>query len=160
MSAIEELASGWEEAWSGRDPRAFEAICAPDAHYEDPLTASPLFGPEGVARHAQRLWRAFPDVLMRRSGEPLGDGSFVAFAVEVLGTNAGPLDTLPASGNFVSTHAVFYCELDGARERIWRARGFYDSYAIGVALGVLPKHGSLRQRGLLMLQGYGLRLGR
>ena len=39
------LFDGWEAAWSGRDPAAFEAVCAPDVHYEDPLTPRAARGP-------------------------------------------------------------------------------------------------------------------
>jgi hypothetical protein len=160
VSAVEELADGWEAAWSGRDPAAFGALCAADVHYEDPLTVAPLRGPGAIGEHAAALWRAFPDVLMRRSGERLAGGRFVALPVEVLGTNVGPLGDLPPSGSFVSAHVVFWCELDGARQLLWRVRGFFDLYDAGTTLGVLPRPGSVRQRVVMMLQGYGLRLGR
>ena len=34
----DELFDAWERAWSGRDEQAFEPLCDPDVHYEDPLT--------------------------------------------------------------------------------------------------------------------------
>ena len=34
----DELLDGWQAAWSGKDPGAFAPLCAPDVHYEDPLT--------------------------------------------------------------------------------------------------------------------------
>lgn len=52
-------------------------------------------------------------------------------------------------------HAVVYAELkDG---RLLRARAFYDLYDAAVQLGVLPTHGTLGERALLMLRGFGLR---
>ena len=52
-------------------------------------------------------------------------------------------------------HAVLYCEL--REERLLRVRGFYDLYGAAVQLGVLPKAGTLGEKALLMLRGFGLR---
>lgn len=157
---IDPLADAWESAWTGRDRAAFERVCAPDIHYEDPLTATPLQGPAAIAAHAARAWGAFPDLAMDRGGERLVGERFVALPVRLTGTNTAELDSLPASGARISLHAVFYCELDAEERLLWRVRGFFDAYAAGVELGILPRRGSMRERALLMIQGYGLRLGR
>jgi hypothetical protein len=157
---IDVLADRWEAAWTGRDPGAFAAICAPDVHYEDPLCDLPVHGPAAVGDHARRLWSGFPDASMRQAGERLANGQFVAFPVEITGTQTGRLETLPATGVAVCVQAVFYCQLDPDERLLWRIRGFFDAYASGVELGILPKRGSIRERALLMIQGYGLRFGR
>jgi steroid delta-isomerase-like uncharacterized protein len=157
---IDVLADRWEAAWSGRDPAAFTDVCAPDVHYEDPLTELPVHGPAAVAAHAARLWSGFPDARMRQAGERLVNGRFVAIPVEITGTQTGPLENLPATGAAICVQAVFYCQLDPDERLLWRVRGFFDAYASGVELGILPKRGSLRERALLMIQGYGLRFGR
>jgi steroid delta-isomerase-like uncharacterized protein len=154
------LADGWEAAWTRRDPDAFVRVCALDVHYEDPLTELPLRGPAQIARHAQRLWDAFPDARMERSGELLQDGRHMVVPVRLSGTHTAPLEGLPPSGHAISLHALFYCELDADARLLWRVRGFFDAYGVGVDLGLLPRRGSLRERALLVLQGYGLRLGR
>lgn len=159
MSATTTLAEPFARAWSGRDPAAFVALCANDLHYEDPLCAEPLHGPMGLAAHARKLWDGFPDARMEASGEPLSGGRNLALPMRVSGTQTEPFAGLPASGRFLSVHGVFYCELDLAGDRLWRVRGFFDAYGAGVELGVLPQRGSVRERALLMLQGYGLRLG-
>jgi len=82
---------------------------------------------------------------------------FVAAPVRLTARHAGDLPRLPATGRSVTLHAVVYCELDRARERLWRIRAFYDAYDAGVQLGVLPGHGTLGERALLMLRGFGLR---
>ena len=156
---VERLADAWEAAWSGGDPQAFAAICAPDLHYEDPLTTSPLHGVAALGEHALRMWRAFPDVSLERAGERLCDGRFAALPVRVHGHNTGALDGLPASHRQVEMHAVFWCELDLARARMWRVRAVFDAYGAAVAIGLLPRPGSLRNRAVLALQGYGIRLG-
>jgi len=156
--SVDALADAWEAAWSGGDPRAFGPICAPDLHYEDPLLPAPLRGVEALAAHAARLWRAFPDVRLERAGARLCDGRFAALPVHAHGRNTGTLDELPASHRPIELHIVFWCELDTGRTRLWRVRAVYDAYGAAVALGLVPKPGTLRNRAVLMMQGYGLRL--
>jgi steroid delta-isomerase-like uncharacterized protein len=155
---VDRLADAWEAAWSGGDPGAFMALCAPDLHYEDPLTRSALHGVAALGAHAERLWRAFPDVTLEPAGERLSDGRFAALPVRASGRNTGSLDGLPASHRVVELHAVFWCELDLSRTRLWRVRAVFDAYGAAVALGLLPRPGTLRNRAVLALQGYGLRL--
>lgn len=154
----DELVDGWEAAWTGKEPDAFQAVCAPRVHYEDPLTPEPLEGLDELARHAQRLWSAFPDARLARTGERLANGKFLAAPSKLLGTHRAPLEGLPASNRFVVVHCVFYCELQ--RGRLLRVRAFFDAYDAAVQLGVLPGRGSLSEKALLMLRGFGLRAGR
>jgi predicted ester cyclase len=135
-------------------------VCAPDVHYEDPLTGEPLESPDAIGAHAQRLWMGFPDARMEATGERLSDGRFVAAPVKLLATHRGELAGLPPTGRFVIVHAVFYCELDPRRRRLWRVRGFFDLYDAAVQLGVLPARGTLGERALLLLRGFGFRGGR
>jgi hypothetical protein len=155
---VDRLFDAWQAAWCGRDPDAFAGPCAPDLHYEDPLTTSPLRGPEELGEHATRLWRAFSDVHMEQAGARLADGRFAVAPCRLVGTHDGALETLPPSGKVITVHLLFYCELDHREPRLWRVRAFFDAYAAGVELGVLPKRGSISERALLLLRGYGLRL--
>lgn len=154
---MNELLDGWQAAWSGRDRGAFATVCAPDFHYEDPLCGGPLTGPQELAAHAGRLWEMFPDVRVEGTGERLSDGRFVAAPCKIVGTHRGEVDDLPPTGRFVVVHALCYCELDPPRERLWRVRAFFDVYDAGQQLGVLPKRGTLGERALFMLRGFGLR---
>jgi steroid delta-isomerase-like uncharacterized protein len=154
---IDDLVDRWQAAWVGRDPSAFAAVCAPDLHYEDPLCGEPLEGPAAVAAHAQRLWAAFPDARIERTGERLTDGRFACAPCKLVGTHRGEIEGLAPTGRFVVVHLVVYLELDPDRERLWRARAFFDAYAAAVQLGVLPARGTLGERALFMLRGFGLR---
>jgi steroid delta-isomerase-like uncharacterized protein len=156
---VDTLADAWEAAWSGGDPGAFMALCAPDLHYEDPVTPAPLQGVPSLQAHAQRLWRAFPDMRMERAGQRLWDGRYAALPVRALGRNTGTLDGLPASHREIELRAVFWCELDLTGTRLWRVRTIFDAYGAAVGLGLLPRPGTLRNRAVLALQGYGIRLG-
>ena len=154
----DDLFDAWERAWSGRDKRAFKPLCHEDVHYEDPLTPEPLEGHKAIARHAQRLWAAFPDARMQRTGERTLNGPYVAAPVKVLATHRREVAGLAATNRFMIVHAVLYCELrDG---RLLRIRAFFDLYGAAVQLGVLPRPGTLGEKALLMLRGFGFRSGR
>ncbi|MGO9822824.1 MAG: ester cyclase [Solirubrobacteraceae bacterium] len=155
---VDELIDGWQAAWSDKDPEAFGAICAAGIQYEDPLTVAPLNGVEALAEHAQRLWSAFPDARLEQTGSRLTDGQFVAAPCKLLGTHREPLEGLPATRRFVVVHCIFYCELQ--HQLLFRVRGFYDVYDAATQLGVLPARGTLGEKALLVLRGFGLRAGR
>ena len=154
---VDELFDEWERAWSGRDPARFAPLCADGFQYEDPLTGEPLHGAGALARHAQRLWAAFPDARVNATGARLADGAFACAPCKLLGTHRAALGSIGATGRFVTVHAVVYAELRGAR--LLRARAFFDVHDAGVQLGVFPKPGTAGQRALLMLRGFGLRNG-
>ena len=156
--SVDELMDGWEGAWSGRDTAAFAQLCTHDVHYEDPLCAEPLEGPAELGRHAARLWAAFPDARMERTGERLANGRFLAAPSKLLATHRAPLEGLPPTNRFVVVHCVFYCELDDGR--LLRVRAFFDLYDAAVQLGVLPARGTLGEKALLVLRGFGLRAAR
>ncbi len=160
MSGADDLADALQGAWMSRDPGRFAEVCAPDLHYEDPLTERPLDGPAALGAHAERLWHVFPDVRLERSGPRLTDGHFLAAPVKALGTHRGEVGGLPPTGRFVVVQAVLFCELDPRRERLWRVRAFFDLYDAATQLGVLPRSGSVGERALLLVRGFGLRAQR
>jgi steroid delta-isomerase-like uncharacterized protein len=154
---VDTLADRFQAAWSGHDPAAFAAVCAPDVHYEDPMTVEPLEGLEAFGAHAERLWAAFPDARMEATGPRMAGDGWVSLPVKLLATHRGEVEDFPPTGRFVIVHAVFVCELDAGRERLWRVRAFFDLYDAAVQLGVLPRPGSMGERALLLLRGFGLR---
>jgi steroid delta-isomerase-like uncharacterized protein len=154
----DELIDQWEAAWSNKDPAAFAAVCTPDINYEDPVCSEPLEGPAELGRHAARMWAAFPDARMERTGERLSDDRYVAAPCKLLATHKEALEGLPATNRFVVVHCVFYCELRD--ERLLRVRAFFDLYEAAVQLGILPGRGTLGEKALLVLRGFGLRAGR
>lgn len=157
-ASVDELIDRWEQAWSGKDSSAFAELCLPTVHYEDPLTGEPLEGISELGRHAARLWSAFPDARVERTGERLAKGRFVAAPCKLLATHKEPLEGLPPTNRFVVVHCVFYCEL--AEHRLMRVRAFFDLYDAAVQLGILPERGTLGEKALLVLRGFGLRSGR
>jgi hypothetical protein len=153
---VDELFDAWERAWSGRDPGRFEPLCDPDdVHYEDPLTAEPLESVAAIQRHAERLWAGFPDARVQQTGPRLDDGERVAAPMKLLATHTKELEGLTPTNRFIIVHGIAYAQLRGGR--IHRIRVFFDLYDAAVQLGVLPKPGTLGERALLMLRGFGLR---
>ena len=151
----DELFDAWEAAWSGRDPEAFAPLVVPgDFHYEDPLTVEPLEDPEALGKHAQRLWNGFPDARVEKTGLRLYDGRFAAAPAKLVATHKAELEGLTPTGRFIVMHTVAYCELRD--DRLYRVRMFFDLYGAAVQLGVLPKPGTLGEKALLMLRGFGL----
>jgi steroid delta-isomerase-like uncharacterized protein len=155
---VDELVDRWEAAWSGKDPAAFGELCAPDVHYEDPLTAEPLEGAEELGRHAARLWAAFPDARVEQTGERLTNDHYVASPCKLLATHKAPLEGLPPTNRFIVVHCIFYSEL--RRDRLLRVRAFFDVYDAATQLGILPARGTMGEKALLVLRGFGLRAGR
>ncbi len=153
--SADELIDGWEAAWSGKDPEAFHAVCSERVHYEDPLTGEPLEGADAIAGHAERLWAAFPDARLQKLGPRLCDGQFIAAPAKLLATHREPLESLPATGRFLVVQCVFYCELEHGK--LHRIRAFFDLYDAAVQLGILPGRGTLGEKALLVLRGFGLR---
>lgn len=154
----DELFDAWEDAWSDKDQDAFRKLCSPQLHYEDPLTDEPLEGIPALITHAEQLWEAFPDARLEQLGPRLCDGRMAAAPCKLLATHREPLGGLPATNRFIVVPVVFYCELE--RDRLLRIRAFFDLYGAAVQLGVLPGRGSLGEKALLMVRGFGLRGGR
>jgi steroid delta-isomerase-like uncharacterized protein len=160
---LDALFDAWELIWSGSEDGVSQAaittalnkICSSEVQYEDPLTAEPLYGTDQIARHAARLQRGFPNARLQQLGPRLGDGRMAVAPCKLTGTHTGPLAGIPASGNSLTVQIVFYCELRGAR--IHRARAFFDVYGAAVQLGVLPGRGSLGERALMVVRGFGWR---
>ncbi len=149
------LFDAWERAWSGRDPATFAPLCAEGFSYEDPMTPEPLQGAAELALHAQRLWAAFPDARVNATGERLSDGRFACAPCKLLGTHEGRVGGVTPTGRFIVVHAIVYAELEA--ERFLRARAFFDVHGAARDLGVLPRPGSVGDKALLLLRGFGLR---
>lgn len=150
------VAAAWLAAWRDRRLGAFEAVCAGTATYEGPTVDGILRGPREIAAHADLLWRAFPDLTLELAAPALAAGAHVVVPWSATGTHRGDLGSLPATRRHVTLTGVDYLEAAGGR--VTRARGFFDLYAAAVQLGVLPQHGTLSERALLALRGFGVRV--
>jgi predicted ester cyclase len=158
--SVDALIDAFEQAWPGDGPARFDALCAEDVHYEDPLLDDPITGPRALARHADRLLAAFPDARVESTGPRMTSGRHVSAPCKLVAHHRGPLGDIPPTGRFVRVHAVVVSELHPERDVLWRVRAFLDAYGAGVELGILPRRGSLGEKALRTLQGFGARAGR
>jgi steroid delta-isomerase-like uncharacterized protein len=151
---IDDLGAAWLRAWAG--DAGFDACCAPDVQYEDPLAPDPLRGTEALEKHAKRLRDAFPDLRIERTGKLLAeDDAYACIPWRAVGTHKNGTVALPATNRFLSLHGLHYFELTDGQVR--RARGFYDLYDAATQLGLLPARGGIGESVLLLLRGFGLR---
>jgi predicted ester cyclase len=159
LSDVDELLDAFQATLVGRDRSAFATVCTLDVHFEDPFTVpgAPVRGCDALADHLAQLWVAVPDARVETAGARLSDGRFVATPVRFSGTHTGELPALPPTRRAFAVHAMLWCELDPPRERLWRVRAFFDLYDASVQLGVLPAHGGLGEKALMVLRGFGLR---
>jgi steroid delta-isomerase-like uncharacterized protein len=150
---LQGLAETWLRAWTGDG--AFDACCAHDVQYEDPLAHDPLRGIDALEGHAALLRDALPDLRIERTGRMLSEGPYACVPWRAAGTHKNGSPTLPATNNFVALHGLHYLELTDGQVR--RARGFFDLYDAATQLGILPSRGGVGESVLLFLRGFGLR---
>ena len=110
---VDELFDAWERAWSGRDPRGFESVCARGVHYEDPLTPEPLVGTRALAATRKQLWAGDAGragQLDRRAADrrDVRLRAVPAARAPTPGRSGGSHPT----GRAVDVHAVVYAELE------------------------------------------------
>lgn len=153
LERLIELEHAWLRAWTGEG--GFDACCAHDIQYEDPLAPDPLRGLADLERHAVRIREALPDLRLEHTGETLAHGVFACIPWRAAGTHKTGTIALPATNRFVTLHGLHYLELADGQVR--RARGFYDLYDAATQLGILPTRGGLGESVLLLLRGFGLR---
>ena len=112
-------------------------------------------GAAALAAHAKALWRAFPDARVNSTGERLSDGRYACAPCKVLGTHQGRIGGVTPTGRFVVVHALVYAELQDGR--LLRARAFFDALGVATDLGIMPRPGTVGEKALLLLRGFGLR---
>jgi steroid delta-isomerase-like uncharacterized protein len=153
IERVDDLASAWLRAWTGED--RFEACCAHDVQYEDPLAKDPLRGLDALEAYAARLRETLPDLRIERTGQMLTAGAYACVPWRAAATHKGSSASLPATNRFVALHGLHYLELSDGQVR--RARGFFDLYDAATQLGILPARGGLGESVLLLLRGFGIR---
>jgi hypothetical protein len=84
----------------------------------------------------------------------------VASPCKLVAHHRGPLGDVPPTNRFVRVQAVVVSQLHPDHDALWRVRTFLDAYGAGVELGILPRRGSLGEKALRTLQGFGARAAR
>ncbi len=154
-SALSRLGELWRGAWAAPSVESFARCCAVGVNYEDPLAGEPIEGLDALARHAERVHTALPDMKLEPVAESIVEGGYGCLPWRLAGTHRGDVGSVPATGRFIVLHGVHYVEL--ADGRVKRARGFFDLYDVATQLGLLPARGGLGEQALMLLRGFGLR---
>ena len=141
----------------GRRPPS-RAVCSRDIHYEDPLTAEPLEGLDELGRHADRLWAAFPDARLERTGERLTNEPLRRRAVQAAGHPPGAARG-PARRPTGSSSSTASSTASSSATACCACAPSSTSTTPPPSSGVLPGRGTLGEKALLMLRGFGLRAG-
>jgi steroid delta-isomerase-like uncharacterized protein len=125
--------AGYVEAWNRHDGPGIVATFASGGTYSDPMTGGPLSG-DAIARYAEGLWQAFPDLRFELDGTVLCNGETAFMPWKMLGTNSAAFRGLPPSGRSVSVNGVDVVRLSA--EGLHSVVGYFDSRAVPDQLGL------------------------
>jgi steroid delta-isomerase-like uncharacterized protein len=141
MTAFEDLAKKWTDAFNKHDARAVAANYAQDSVAYDPFYPEPLKGRAAIEKDAADFFRAFPDI--RFEVINLFDkGDRAAGEVKMTGTNSGPLATpmgeVPATGKRIDLRGALVGRIN-AENLIVEERRYYDTGTMMKQLGLTPE---------------------
>lgn len=132
MSALD-AANRYFDAWNARNASAILASMSGDATYTDPITAGPISG-DAIARYAQGLWTAFPDLTFEMVSVAETGGGRIAAQWIMRGTNLGPFQGLPPTGKRVETGGADF--LATANGKVTSVVGYFDAASVPRQLGL------------------------
>ena len=109
-----DLCRRYVDAWNSHDAEAILGCFALDGRYEDPITGGPISGAQ-LKAHAQRLWRAFPDLAFEAETPIASPPDRVAVGWTMSGTNLGRYLGATQTGGRVSMRgmALLRCAPEG-----------------------------------------------
>ena len=141
MTAFEDLAKEWTEAFNKHDARAVAAHYAQDAVAYDPFYPEPLKGRAAIEKDAADFFRAFPDIRFELINL-FDKGDRAAGEVKMTGTNSGPLATpmgeVPATGKRIDLRGALVGRIN-AENLIVEERRYYDTGTMMKQLGLTPE---------------------
>ena len=141
MTAFEDLAKKWTDAYNRHDPRAVAANYAQDCVVYDPILPEPLKGRAAIEKDAADFFRAFPDLRVEVINI-FEKGDRAAGEIKMTGTNNGPLDTpmgeVPATGKRIDVRGALVGRIN-AENLIVEERRYYDTGTLMQQLGLAPQ---------------------
>jgi steroid delta-isomerase-like uncharacterized protein len=141
MTAFEDLAKKWTDAYNRHDARAVAAHYAQDCVAYDPISPEPLKGRAAIEKDAADFFRAFPDLRIEVINI-FEKGDRAAGEVTMTGTNSGPLVTpmgeVPATGKRMDTRGALVGRIN-AENLIVEERRYYDTGTLMRQLGIAPQ---------------------
>jgi steroid delta-isomerase-like uncharacterized protein len=141
MTAFEDLAKKWTEAFNKHDTRAVAAHYAQDCVAYDPFYPQPLKGRAAIEKDAGDFFRAFPDLRFEVINL-FEKGDRAAGEVKMTGTNSGPLATpmgeVPPTGKRIDLRGALVGRIN-AENLIVEERRYYDTGTMMKQLGLAPE---------------------
>lgn len=141
MTAFEDLAKKWTDAYNRHDARAVAANYAQDCVAYDPILPEPLKGRAAIEKDAADFFRAFPDLRVEVINI-LEKGDRAAGEIKMTGTNNGPLVTptgeVPATGKRIDMRGALVGRIN-ADNLIVEERRYYDTGTLMQQLGLAPQ---------------------
>ena len=141
MTAFEDLAKKWTDAFNKHDARAVAAHYAQDGVAYDPFYPEPLKGRAAIEKDAADFFRAFPDIRFELINL-FDKGDRAAGEVKMTGTNSGPLATpmgeVPATGKRIDLRGALVGRIN-AENLIVEERRYYDTGTMMKQLGLAPE---------------------
>lgn len=120
QSELNDFATRYAAAWSGRDPEDLASFYAENGSLTVNAGA-PSFGRAAIAATAKEYMTAFPDMVVKMDSVSLGPGSQATFHWTWTGTNTGP------GGTGMPVHMKGYEEWTiGADGLIVESKGHFD----------------------------------
>lgn len=141
MTAFEDLAKRWTDAFNRHDARAVAAHYTQDCVAYDPFYPEPLRGRAAVEKDNADFFRAFPDLRVEVISI-FEKGDRAAGEISMTGTNSGPLVTptgeVPATGKRLDLRGVVVGRIN-AENLIVEERRYYDTGTMMQQLGLAPQ---------------------
>jgi len=141
MTAFEDLAKKWTDAFNRHDARAVAAYYTQDCVVYDPFYPEPLRGRAAVEKDSADTFRAFPDVRVEVINI-FEKGDRAAGEIMMTGTNSGPLATpmgeVPATGKRIDLRGALVGRIN-AENLIVEERRYYDTGTLMRQLGLAPQ---------------------
>ena len=141
MTAFEDLAKNWTDAYNRHDARAVAAHYAQDCVAYDPILLEPLKGRAAIEKDAADFFRTFPDLRVEVINI-FEKGDRAAGEITMTGTNNGPLVTptgeVPATGKRIDMRGALVGRING-ENLIVEERRYYDTGTLMQQLGLAPQ---------------------
>jgi steroid delta-isomerase-like uncharacterized protein len=124
-----------EEGWNGHNTALIDTLYAPDVVQHDPSSPLPVTSREAMKQYIGGFLTAFPD-LRFTTDDLLAEGDKVLWRFTAVGSNTGPLLSIPPSGQPVTVTGMALFRV--AEERIAEVWVNFDALGMLQTLGVLP----------------------
>lgn len=133
VSAALDAVRPYFEAWNRRDAAALLTSLTATGIYRDPIVPHGVSG-AGLAAYAGGLWAAFPDLRFDLISLDALSETRVAAQWRMLGTNHGPFNGLPPSGQAIDILGADFIEV--ADGKVQAVQGYFDGGAVPRQLGL------------------------